>query len=89
MANQIVQRCIEKGINYFDTEAYSKGDSEKQLGVAIKQLQEDLREQVVIGTKCLPENTKEIKKHCEESLKRLGIEQIELYIVHVAKTASS
>ena len=80
--NEVVCRSVELGINYFDTaEAYNDGRSEKSLGLALKCLQ---RDKVIIGTKVSPSNTEPDKliEHCEASLRRLGTDYIDLYMVH-------
>ena len=78
----VVRRALDLGINYFDTaEAYNDGRSEESLGQAIRGLP---RERVVIGTKVAPSNTyrKTLCEHCEQSLRRLGTDYIDLYMVH-------
>lgn len=78
----VVRRAYELGINYFDTaEAYNDGRSEESLGKAIRGLP---REKLVIGSKISPSNCEPdtLTAHCEASLKRLGVETIDLYMVH-------
>ncbi|MEK6793153.1 MAG: aldo/keto reductase [Spirochaetota bacterium] len=80
--DSVVHRAYELGINYFDTaEAYNDGRSEESLGKAIKGLP---REKLIIGTKLSPSNCepKTLVEHCEASLKRLGIDAVDLYMVH-------
>jgi len=86
-----VKRCIEAGINFFDTaNAYSSGASERILGECLKELNVH-REDVVIATKFAfagngPNRLGRCRKHIfaavEESLKNLGTDYIDLYIVH-------
>jgi len=46
-----VKKCLELGINFFDTaEVYAAGESEINLGKALKKLNVK-REEVVISTK--------------------------------------
>jgi aryl-alcohol dehydrogenase-like predicted oxidoreductase len=89
-ASQIVDRFIEAGGNFIDTaDVYSAGESEKMLGVALKK---HSRDDLVIATKCwFPQSKaptarglsrKHIVESCEKSLKRLGIETIDLYQFH-------
>ncbi len=94
-AKKVLERCLEKGINFIDTaNVYSEGRSEELLGKWVK----DRREQVVIATKCRfpmmmgagrPDpNTyglsrKAIIKACEDSLRRLQTDYIDLYQVHM------
>ena len=86
-------RELDAGINFFDSaDVYSNGVSEEILGRAIKALVAD-REDVVIATKCYngTENRKLnrwglSRKHildaCDRSLKRLGLDYIDLYQIH-------
>jgi myo-inositol catabolism protein IolS len=78
----VVRRSVELGINYFDTaEAYNAGRSEEALGHALKGVP---RAQVVIGTKVSPSNcyARVLPDHCEASLRRLGLDFIDLYMIH-------
>ena len=77
----VVAAALERGINYFDTaEAYNDGRSEEALGLALK----GRRQTAIIGTKVLPSNTQPniLRQHCEASLKRLGTDVIDIYMVH-------
>lgn len=80
--NDVVKAAVDFGINYFDTaEAYNDGASEKSLGLAIQGVP---RDKVIIGTKISPSNTRPdiLTAHCEQSLKRLETDYIDLYMVH-------
>lgn len=80
--NEVVRRSIELGINYFDTaEAYNEGRSEAALGQAIRGLRRDT---FIIGTKVSPSNAyyNTLIEHCDASLKRLGTDYIDLYMIH-------
>jgi aryl-alcohol dehydrogenase-like predicted oxidoreductase len=89
---QLLQRAVELGVTFFDTaEVYGPFKNEILLGKALK----SVRERVVIATKfgfrippeggrprgvdSSPEN---IRKVCDASLKRLGIETIDLFYQH-------
>ena len=88
-ADQVVRRAVELGINYFDTaEAYNDGRSESSLGRAVRGIPRDT---IVIGTKVSPDNTSPgaLVRHCEASLERLGLEYVDLYMVHWPITAHS
>ena len=85
------RRAVEAGINFFDTaDMYSMGRSEEVTGRALKELTR--RDEVVIATKVHfpmgsgPNMGGLSKKHviqgCEASLKRLGIDTIDLYQIH-------
>lgn len=86
-----IRRAVELGINFFDTsDAYGNGHNENLLASALK----GRRESVVIATKFgnmrgpqgerLGINAKPaiVPLACEASLKRLGLETIDLYYLH-------
>jgi aryl-alcohol dehydrogenase (NADP+) len=86
-----ITRAVELGINFFDTsDMYSKGVSEEVLGRAIKELAP--RHEVVIATKVFypitddPNGRGLSRKHIfdavDGSLRRLGMEYIDLYQIH-------
>ncbi len=88
-ATRIVDVCIDAGINLFDTaNAYSNGQSEQILGKAIG----TRRGQVLIATKAyfrmgpgendLGGSREHLIKACEDSLRRLGTDYIDLYQLH-------
>ena len=72
---------IELGMTLIDTaEMYGDGGAERVVGEAIRGRRED----VFVVTKVYPWNaTRErMRKACEASLRRLGIDQIDLYLLH-------
>ncbi len=86
-----IHQALEEGINWIDTAAiYGHGRAEEVVGQAIK----GLRDSVIIATKCgrvwegdsrdiqKSLQTKSIRREVEASLKRLDIEQIDLYQIH-------
>ena len=85
-----IHRAVELGINWIDTAAvYGLGHSEEMVGQAIK----GLSKRPLIATKCgLCWNEKRdvinrlkrksIRAEAEASLKRLGVEVIDLYQIH-------
>jgi aryl-alcohol dehydrogenase-like predicted oxidoreductase len=79
--DNVVHGALDLGINYFDTaEAYNGGASETALGIALK----GRREKAVIGTKVSTSNCRPgiLRKHCVASLKRLGTDYVDLYMLH-------
>ena len=85
------KRAIEAGINFFDTsDIYSLGVSEQVTGKLLREMAN--LDECVIATKVgLPLSRKpnmgglsrkHIQQSCEASLKRLGIETIDLYQLH-------
>ncbi len=82
MAIDIITYAIESGIKYFDTaELYGCGLSEVFLGKALKKLNYP---DVHIASKVRWSNASytAIKKACENSLKRIGIDTLDLYYIH-------
>ena len=82
----MINLSANEGIHYFDgAEAYSEGRSETQLGEAIKKLSPEMRQKIVIGSKILPAGATTVEdtiKHCDDSLARLGMTCIDLYMIH-------
>ena len=85
------RRAIEAGINFFDTaDAYSMGASEEVTGRLLREYAN--RDEVVIASKVFfpmsegPNmgglSRKHIQQACEASLKRLGVDVIDLYQIH-------
>jgi len=88
-ARPIVERAIDLGITFFDTaNSYSNGRSEEILGEVIKERRNDL----VIATKVrFPMSEKpndrglsrrHIMQQMDGSLKRLGVDHVDLYQIH-------
>lgn len=76
-----LRRGIELGMTLIDTaEMYGCGRSESLVGEATK----GLREQVQLVSKVLPSNASAegMVRACEASLKRLGVEALDLYLLH-------
>ncbi|HKS33089.1 MAG TPA: aldo/keto reductase [Enterobacteriaceae bacterium] len=85
----IIQRALEGGINFFDTaNSYSEGSSEEIVGRALRDFAR--REDVVVATKVyhqvgdLPEGLSraQILRSVDDSLRRLGMEYIDLLQIH-------
>jgi aryl-alcohol dehydrogenase-like predicted oxidoreductase len=79
-----VARAIDLGINYFDTAAlYGNGESERNLGRVLKNLG---RPAVLVGTKVWVRDRENIAKiiaqSLEESLRRLGMDSVDLFQLH-------
>ena len=88
-AARLVDICLERGLNFFDTaNVYSQGSSEEVLGAALK----GRRPQTLISTKATFQmgpgaNDKGSSRHhlinaLDESLKRLKTDYIDLYLMH-------
>jgi aryl-alcohol dehydrogenase-like predicted oxidoreductase len=88
-ATRLVSRCIDGGVNLFDTaDVYSKGLAEEFLGKALG----TQRPNVLIATKVhgrmgagpndVGQSRFRIHRACEDSLRRLGTDVIDLYQIH-------
>lgn len=82
---QVVQHALALGFNFFDTaNGYSAGTGEEYLGQALKK--NIARDQVVIASKVYfnPGRLSKtaIKREIEGTLKRLGTDYLDLYIIH-------
>ena len=82
---EAVRAGIDAGISWIDTaEVYGRGTSERIVGRAALGRRDD----VLIATKVAPRPTgtgfraNEVRRACEGSLERLGIERIDLYQLH-------
>ncbi|MEK0084579.1 aldo/keto reductase [Benzoatithermus flavus] len=86
-----IKEALEAGINFFDTaDMYSLGRSEEILGRALKDMAR--RDEVVIATKLYnpmgPKPTqrglsrKHVMEAIDASLKRLGTDYVDLWIIH-------
>ncbi len=76
---EILRNAYNGGITFFDTaRAYS--DSEEKIGLALS----DVRKNIFIATKTMAQNTEDMKKQLEASLKLLKTDYIDIYQFHCA-----
>lgn len=92
-AKPIFKKAIELGINYFDTaNVYQLGTSEEITGKLIREFSLD-RDEIVVATKVRMEmragkpngsglSRKAILGEIDKSLKRLGLDYVDLYTIH-------
>ncbi|MFD1466442.1 aldo/keto reductase [Lapidilactobacillus mulanensis] len=85
-SEKIVRHALGLGINFFDTaNVYSKGTSEEYLGRALK-VNQVARDQVVLASKVYfnPGRLSRvaIMREIDGTLKRLGTDYLDLYIIH-------
>ena len=87
----LIRRAIEAGVNFFDTaNMYSQGSSEEILGRALKDFAN--RDDIVIATKLRHPmragpngqglSRKAIMTEIDHSLRRLGTDYVDIYIIH-------
>ncbi len=90
LAISTIDKAYELGINFFDTaNIYRNGEAEKVVGEALRKYP---RESYVVATKVWGPmgerpndrglSRKHIMEQCEASLKRLGLDYIDLYYCH-------
>ncbi len=88
-AVKIIHRALDAGINFIDTaDVYSRGESETIVGQALS----GRRDEVVLATKAHGQMGRDrnqggnsrrwIVQECENSLRRLGTDWIDLYQIH-------
>lgn len=81
-SRKVIYAALDAGITHFDTAAaYGDGESERILGRALGRH----RNEVVIATKFGNRRSTEpeaVKAQCEDSLRRLGTDYIDLYYLH-------
>ena len=77
-AARLVGEAINLGINFIYT-AHGYTDSEEKIGEAIKGMK---REDIVIASKTPANDKKTFHEHLDLSLKRLGVDYIDIYQFH-------
>ena len=91
LAAALFDRCLEAGINHFDTaDVYGGGRSEEILGALVSRA--GCRDRVVIATKAYFPTSKDpnargssryhLVRSAEASLRRLGTDRIDLFYLH-------
>ncbi|GEL90080.1 oxidoreductase [Pediococcus parvulus] len=85
-SEKIIKHALGLGINFFDTaNTYSKGTSEEYLGRALKE-NNVARDKVVLASKVYFNpgrlSSEAIHREIDGSLKRLGTDYLDLYIIH-------
>lgn len=89
----IMDTAWELGINFFDTaDAYGGGRSETMIGNWLKQKGSSVRDQILISSKAFNPvgegpndkglSRRHIIRQVEASLKRLGVDRLDLYLMH-------
>jgi aryl-alcohol dehydrogenase-like predicted oxidoreductase len=90
-AREVINRALDLGVSFIDTaDMYGPFTNEKLVGAAIS----GRREEVVLATKFgnvrgengerlgIRGDAEYVRRCCEDSLRRLGVEQIDLYYQH-------
>lgn len=91
-SKKVIKKAVDLGINFFDTaNVYSYGASEQILGKALSEYTS--RDEIVVATKLFTTmknnvpnsgglSRKEIFHQIDASLDRLGMDYVDLYIIH-------
>ncbi|WP_391088621.1 aldo/keto reductase [Vibrio sp. NH-UV-68] len=93
---KLLDQLLELGVDFIDTaNFYGRGHNEELIGYYLSKLQPSQRQQLKIATKCGIDRPAEaayarsinntpdyIRKCCDESLQRLGVECIDLFYLH-------
>lgn len=84
-SEKMIHHALDLGINFFDTaNGYSEGTSEEYLGKALKK--NTSRDKVIIASKVYFNegrlSRKAILREIDGTLKRLGTDYLDLYIIH-------
>jgi aryl-alcohol dehydrogenase-like predicted oxidoreductase len=89
LADQIVGKALDAGINHFNTaDGYTNGQSETMLGQALGARRKEVVVSTKVGMRSSPAlidqglSRQHILASCEGSLKRLGTDYIDVYLVH-------
>jgi len=85
-----IQKAVDLGITFFDTaDNYGQGLSERILGEALRSRREGIVVATKFGEDPIPEqedpwslDAGSVERACEASLRRLGFECIDLYLLH-------
>jgi aryl-alcohol dehydrogenase-like predicted oxidoreductase len=92
LSERTLRRAVELGVTHFDTATlYGRGHNETLVGRALRERPSD----VLIASKCGLENRgfprrksvrdgrpETVRRHCDASLARLGIDYLDLYYLH-------
>jgi aryl-alcohol dehydrogenase-like predicted oxidoreductase len=89
LAEELVARALDAGVNFFDTaDAYAGGEAETLLGAALKPHRERVVLATKVGFRSGPTLTQSglSRRHIlwsvDQSLRRLGTDWIDVYIAH-------
>jgi aryl-alcohol dehydrogenase-like predicted oxidoreductase len=85
-----LERAVELGVNFFDTaDVYGVGHNEELVGKALKKYRDRVLIATKFGNQVLPDGKRAIngrpeyvRSACDASLKRLGVDHIDLYYQH-------
>lgn len=89
LADQMIGKTLDAGVNHFNTaDLYTGGQSEEMLGKALGAKRKDVVISTKVGFRSSPAmvdqglSRRHILASCNGSLKRLGTDYIDVYLVH-------
>ncbi len=91
-ADEIINRAIDSGVNFIDTaDVYENGLSEKAVGRVVRSRSEEVYVASKCGRQINPHISKGytpdvLQKYVEDTLKRLGVETLDLIQLHCPPT---
>lgn len=74
----LVRKALDSGINFIDT-AVGYTDSEEKIGAAISGRK---RKEIILATKAMGDTDEKMSANINQSLRRLGVDYIDLYQLH-------
>jgi diketogulonate reductase-like aldo/keto reductase len=80
-----ILHALRVGYRLIDTaELYADGACEQLVGAALKAFGHNMRDRITVVSKVLPSNAsrKQTITACQRSLDRLGLEQLDVYLLH-------
>jgi aryl-alcohol dehydrogenase-like predicted oxidoreductase len=79
-AQEVVETALDGGIRFFDTaESYGRGESERRYG---RFLVPKFREHIFLMTKSTATTAAELRRHLDDSLRRMQTDFVDLWQVH-------
>ncbi|MGH9391164.1 MAG: aldo/keto reductase, partial [Vicinamibacteria bacterium] len=89
----LMDRALEMGINFFDTaDAYGGGRSESFIGRWLKTKEASVVDRILVSSKAFNPvgdgqndrglSRRHLKRQVERSLKRLGVERLDMFLIH-------
>jgi aryl-alcohol dehydrogenase-like predicted oxidoreductase len=89
LADELVNKALDAGINFFNSaDVYTAGQSEEMLGAALGSKRKDVVIATKVGFRSAPAlvhqglSRRHILESAEGSLRRLGTDYIDVYLVH-------
>jgi predicted aldo/keto reductase-like oxidoreductase len=80
----VIRRCLELGVTFLDT-SHGYTNSEEKIGKAIA----GWKEKPIISTRTGSRKSEEVESHLKLSLKRLGVDYIDLFAFHDVSSPDS